>query len=559
MTEEHLALLKQQLAATFVPQLPPLLDLTKPADHQLAKNISRSLSAFALQKLLKLDVVTAANAVTDDFEDNGIDAVHYHQASKKVFLVQSKLKATEPFGQDEAQAFSVGIRDLSNQRYDRFNKNIQDRQTELELALDEATEIVLVIAHTSEAVSEHAKTFLNNFLTDNDKPDERLQADWIDFGPADILTELLAEHAVAAVDDELILFGEKKVEDPRVTYYGQVSVAALASLYGTYGNRLLEKNIRYFLGINSSAVNRAINTTLDTRPNDFFYLSNGVTAIASTIEPKGVKDGGRKFEVKGLSVINGAQTVASCHHFVTANAGKDISAARVMLTLIKVDNGDPFSGEVTRARNHQNPVSLAHFAALDNMQERLRRELAFQNVAYRYRPEARDTTPGLDVMSIDEAAVALALFHPDPNLPISLKREPSRFLDSKSPEYAKIFGNDLTGQRLANAVRFYRRASAIIAASERAAAGSEKLIYRHGRYVIMWLTFRANAAWLDRMDVIPATDVGAHLSAPLDAWREKVRAEVVPELARMFKGPLAFFRTLTNARPFLLRLRDAGI
>ena len=202
---------------------------------------------------------------------------------------------------------------------------------------------------------------------------------------------------------------------------------------------------------------------------------------------------------------------------------------------------------------------MAHFAALDSIQERLRRELAFYKVIYRYRPEARDTTPGLDVVSIDEAALALALFHPDPGFPVVLKREPSRLLNTESTEYSKLFNPQLSGCKLANAVRLYRNASGVIAMNESVATGQDKLIYRHARYVILWLTMHANPAWLDRTDVMSGTDAAALLSALLDLWREKVRGETVVALAQAFKGPLAFFRNLTNARPFVVRLRDAGI
>jgi AIPR protein len=559
MTEAQLAILKQKLADEFVPHLPPLLDQTKPADHVITKNASRAFSAFAIQKIAVLDTVSAAKAVVDDYEDNGIDAIHYHQASKKLFLVQAKLKADEPFAQDEANAFVKGVRDLLNQYYDRFNKNVQDRQAELDIALDESAEIVLVIAHTANLVSQHAKDVLNEFLADADKPDERLNGIWVDYGPAQVEDDLLAEHAVPLVDDEIVIFGHKKIDGPRVTYYGQVSVSALAKLYAKHGNNLLERNIRYFLGIASSAVNRAIHGTLEGQADSFFYLSNGVTAIANSIEFKGAKDGGRRFAVNGLSVINGAQTIASSHHFITTKPEVDVSAARVLLTLIQVDQNDAFSASVTRARNHQNPVSPAHFAALDDIQERLRRELAFYKIVYRYRPEARTAATGIDVMTIDEASLTLALFHPDPGFPVTIKREPSKLLDSKSSEYAKLFIHDLSGRRLANAVRIYRCASRLLAESEIVAVGLEKLIYRHGRYAIMWLTLRANAVWASNESVMTDAEAAALMSHPLDVWRERVRAEAVAELAAVDKGPLAFFRNLTNTRPFVVKLRDAGI
>ncbi len=559
ITAAQLDILKQKLATEFVPHLPPLLDQNNPLNDPTAKNVSRAFSGFAIQKIARVDAVTAAKAVVDDYDDNGLDAVHYHQASKTLFLVQSKLKATEQFGQDDANAFIKGVRDLVNQHYDRFNSNIENRQGELEVALDEAAEIVLIVAHTAETVSQHASEALTHFLADADIPDERLRNTWMDFGPLQVVAELLAEQAVTLVNDEIVIFGPQKIEAPRITYYGQVSVSALADLYTKYGNSLLDKNIRYFLGLGSSDVNRAISGTLANQPDFFFYLSNGITAIAHSIQPKGLTGGGRRFEVSGLSVVNGAQTIASSHHFITTQPDTNVTAARALLTLIQVDQHDAFSASVTRARNHQNPISPAHFAALDDIQERLRRELAFDNIIYRYRPEARTTTPGLDIMTINEASVALALFHADPGFPVTLKREPSTLLDSKSPEYLRLFNADLSGRRLANAVRLFRQASMVLANSEIAAGGLERLVYRHARYVIMWLTLRANVAWLDRHGVMTDQEAGGLLSQPLDQWRERVRAEAVADLATVDKGPLAFFRNLTNTRPFVVKLRDAGV
>ena len=54
-------------------------------------------------------------------------------------------------------------------------------------------------------------------------------------------------------------------------------------------------------------------------------------------------------------------------------------------------------------------------------------------------------------------------------------------------------------------------------------------------------------------------EASAPLGRPLDAWGEKGRAEAVADLATADKGPLAFFRNLTNTRGFVVSLRDAGV
>lgn len=89
---QYMAILKQVLAERFVPFLPPLLDTTKPIAEQQVKQISRAFSAFALHKLLDITPQAAAASVVDDFNDKGIDAIHYDEQSETLYLLQAKLK-----------------------------------------------------------------------------------------------------------------------------------------------------------------------------------------------------------------------------------------------------------------------------------------------------------------------------------------------------------------------------------------------------------------------------------------------------------------------------------
>ncbi len=93
----YLELLKTKLQAEFVPHLPPILDATKPADQLILKNLSRAFSAFVLQQLCRVSVKIAAEAVVDDFEDKGIDAIYYYAPNDTLYLIQSKIKASEQF------------------------------------------------------------------------------------------------------------------------------------------------------------------------------------------------------------------------------------------------------------------------------------------------------------------------------------------------------------------------------------------------------------------------------------------------------------------------------
>lgn len=558
LTPDQFRLLKERLETLFVPHLPPLLDTTKPLEDQKIKNISRSLSAFALHKLCGIDHVAAAKSVVDDFDDNGLDAVFYHQASKKLYLVQAKLKGNGHFQQDEAMAFAKGVRDLLRQEYALFNGHIGVRQNEIEHALDECDAIVPVVAYSLEKISEHADAVLKQLIRDRDDVDERIADIYEDYGPDRISHDLLDEHAVKPVDDCVTLYASVKVEAPRRTYYGQAKVKDLVSLFSKHGNALLEQNIRYYLGSDTSDVNRAILYTLRERPGDFFYLNNGITAVAREIYPGSSKNGGKKYKTMSLSVINGAQTLASATQFVKSNPHANIEHARVMMTLIKVKGGDTFGRDATKARNHQNPVAIANFAALDPVQERLRRELAFSGIEYHYRPESRKQGLSPTVITIEEAAAALALFSANPDFAIIIKREPSRLLDVDGNEYRRLFHDNLSGRQVAIATQVYRKSLQFMLANEYSSTGAEKLFYRHGKNAVIWLLFQENKQWLNKNEIPSDAEAGAMISQPLDAWRQKAWDKANVDMVAAAKGPLAFFRTLTHAKPFLLALRGSA-
>ncbi len=125
------------------------------------------------------------------------------------------------------------------------------------------------------------------------------------------------------------------------------------------------------------------------------------------------------------------------------NPNADISQAQVMVTIINTGN-DAFHKQVTKARNLQNPVDLANFAALDDTQERLRQEMKMFGVEYLYRPQ-QSAAAGIRSITIDTLAKALACMQGDVRVPYQLKVEPSKFTNQESAEYQAVFSTDLQG------------------------------------------------------------------------------------------------------------------
>lgn len=550
---QFMAILKKVLNDRFVPHLPRLIDEKRPPEEQAGKHASRAFSAFALHKLLGMLPREAAAAVVDDFQDRGLDAIYYHAPNETLYLLQTKLKASEQFKQDEAQAFCDGVRTLLRQDFAAFNAHVQRRQTEIEDALGACSHIQLVVPYTGDGVTRPAIEALDALLNDVAQDDERIARNVLYYSADEITRDLRAEQAYTPVNTDLRLQHVHKVEEPRATYFGVAQLADLVALHQQHDKGLYERNIRYFLGSGTSEVNRAIKATLLDNPADFFYLNNGVTAVCDSIDPKDNRAGFKKLRVRGLSIINGAQTVASAAEFVERHPGHSIANAKVMFTLIKAPADGAFGKRVTKARNHQNPVQAANFASLDETQERLRQEAAHLGFEYHYRPEVPVRGNGR-VITLEEALRALATLHDDPRYPVWLKSEPARLANPDGAEYQRLFDAQLTGAALINAVLCCRVIRDLLLGSElRAPSRSqERLVYRHGVHAITAVLMKRLRTKIRAAVPMDPDTLPALVSLPFDELRQQ--AFDIAGGGLIGEGPLAYFRNQSNVVSFLAEL-----
>jgi hypothetical protein len=85
--------------------------------------LTRSLAAYAVHFLSGASPETSASSVMDGGNDNGLDAIYFDEANRRLYLVQSKwIKSGigEPENGD-VKKFVAGIHDLFNMQFDRFN------------------------------------------------------------------------------------------------------------------------------------------------------------------------------------------------------------------------------------------------------------------------------------------------------------------------------------------------------------------------------------------------------------------------------------------------------
>jgi hypothetical protein len=138
----------------------------------------------------------------------------------------------------------------------------------------------------------------------------------------------------------------------------------LAGLYGQYGTRLLELNVRSFLQT-KGAVNRGIRGTLLAQPERFLAYNNGISATASRVELTTLPGGGQAIQhIHDLQIVNGGQTTASIHYAHVKDKA-DISTVFVQmkLTVVAPDRLEEIVPEISKYSNTQNKVTLVDFSS----------------------------------------------------------------------------------------------------------------------------------------------------------------------------------------------------
>ena len=163
------------------------------------------------------------------------------------------------------------------------------------------------------------------------------------------------------------------IEGPYISYILLIKPKLVYDLFTKYGFALFYNNIRNPLF--KSNFNESIANTIKDNPFQFWYFNNGVTAISDHIDK--IRPGSKKVTVKGLQIINGAQTIFSIYNAYknadTNDRLKMDSDATITFRLLK-SGGKEFDLNVTRFTNSQNPVSERDFHANDEIQIQLQND-----------------------------------------------------------------------------------------------------------------------------------------------------------------------------------------
>jgi len=174
----------------------------------------------------------------------------------------------------------------------------------------------------------------------------------------------LSEPIIVEFDEPLSCLATPETDRDFSVFLTILPGSTLSGLYGQYGTRLLELNVRSFLQA-KGAVNRGIRDTLLTDPERFLAYNNGITATASKVEFSPLPGGGQAVRrIHDLQIVNGGQTTASIHYAHVRDKA-DVAGVFVQmkLTVVAAERLQEIVPEISRYSNTQNKVTLVDFSS----------------------------------------------------------------------------------------------------------------------------------------------------------------------------------------------------
>lgn len=491
----------RQLEQYFVNAISASIDVSdlagKSQDDIQQATLSRSLTAFAISGLTGGSVIDCARFVCDGERDQGIDGCYFDAAKNMLVFVQSKWHGggTKTISKGDLLKFLHGVKLVLSANWTSFSAKLKKQQSAIDqVLLKPDVSVVVAVAFTGDnKLGDECQEVLEQFQLDQNSAGEFLETRVLDLKALHRIFRTATLASQPPFTGMLLDWGQ--IAEPHQGVYGRICCEELAKLYSDVGEALFEPNIRSFLG--DGEVNNQIFTTLTTKPEDFWYLNNGVTGICNKFTKTALGGGDNRqagaFVFHGIQFVNGAQTIGSIAR-AYLKAPSKVAKAFAHFKVISLE-GTPlgFTDTVTIATNKQNKVEEKDFLTLDPDQNRIKVELLAQGIQYIFRSGEAVLDPGKG-FDVTEAMVALACASADIGNAVLAKRNIGLLLDRKSSAYQAVFSSSIKGGPLWSLVQSTRAfESALQSAQTSATTQRRKQLLTHGNRVLLWLCLNTTA------------------------------------------------------------------
>ncbi len=437
-------------------------DIREQARQDLGLNDPGRLKSLAfvylcVKTMLDLDAEETFDCLTEGGGDFGVDAMHLTEDIDGEFgvtLFQGKyknnLEGSSNFEENGIRALINAIRHLFDP-----SAELETINNRLKVKVEAARSMI-----RDGFIPRVRAIACNNGLKWNTAAQEAMtlagfgdQVTW-EHVNHDVLIGIL--QRIKPVDETLRLTGKAIVEDMNFSRVcvGRIPVTEIAALMKAHGEKLLERNIRRYLGLHGNRVNEGIRQTLHSdNPSNFYFFNNGLTLVCNDFSYNALQSSDYQVKVENLQIVNGGQTCMTIFKTLEdmqANGMPLPTDASVLVRIYKLpkDNEDLVL-RITHATNSQNPVDLKDLRSNDEKQQQL--EASIQALGFTYRRKRMDgVAKSTDITSGVAAEAILSVWRTAPHQAKFLTREHFGKL------YDTIFTDSLNGAQTIVAVLLYR-------------------------------------------------------------------------------------------------------
>ena len=252
-------------------------------------------------------------------------------------------------------------------------------------------------------------------------------------------TEILLAYRKLPDFSSVVKFSEGPISRGNNNFLGLATlkdyVKFISDEEGNLRRYLFESNVRDYMGRNY--VNDSIERTLASQENatdqDFWWLNNGVTILASQARPIG-----KELHLENVQIVNGLQTTESIFRHFSIIERSDNTDERCILVRILVTTDKDMSDAIILATNNQTKVDQASLRATDKIQRDIEDLLLSHDWYYDRRKNYYLNTgkPSKKIVSINYMAWATLAVRL--RMPEKCGRSRPRYMHSDQ-EYQKIF------------------------------------------------------------------------------------------------------------------------
>jgi hypothetical protein len=363
--------------------------------------------------------------VTDGSNDGGVDAFYIDEKNKRIYVLQSKFRATagnfvaknmspsDLLKMDVSRILKGEKKQENGVFYnDKIRNGLQKAIRKLTDPGSYTTQVVL-LGNLKDLTANQLKRLIEGYKVDQ-------------YAYEQIFTDLLFPVISGTYFTDPNLTIEINLAnllgDTHLDYNARalglrpnvkllfVPTREIGRVMHTYKNTILTFNPRSFLELQNNRVNRAIEASIRrTHENEFSLFNNGITIIAdsTSISSDTARQGKAQVVLRNPQLVNGGQTAYTLARiFETCKHPRDFNVFRGKEVLLRVITfvGPPKAaglsarlnlvGEISKASNFQSKVDESDRRSNDPIQLRLQNEF-FENYGLFYERKRGEFSDGI--------------------------------------------------------------------------------------------------------------------------------------------------------------------